>query len=41
MSSIVNMYVNLIVAGRKTLEQVPEGLREEVSQILEEMKTKE
>ncbi len=32
---MVGIYVNLILAGRKTLEDVPSKLRDEVSQMLE------
>lgn len=32
---MAGIYVKLILAGRKTLEEVPEVLREEVRQLLE------
>ncbi len=33
---MAKIYVKLILAGKKTIDEVPEGLREEVLKILEE-----
>ncbi len=34
MSYLVNIYVKLILAGKKTIEDVPERLKEEVQKAL-------
>jgi len=35
---MAKVYANLIKAGRKTLEDVPEKLRDEVERLLDEMR---
>ena len=35
MSAIANIYVSLIEKGKKTIDQVPENIREEVQAILD------
>lgn len=35
MSAIANIYVSLIEKGKKTIDQVPENIREEVQTILD------
>lgn len=37
-SNIIKVYANLIVAGIKTIEQVPEELQEEVQKIVSVLK---
>ena len=37
---MVMIYAKLVLAGRRTLDQVPEAFRGEVSEIIEEMKNK-
>lgn len=39
-SAIVNTYVSLILAGRKTLESVPERIRKQVEALLAEQSSK-
>lgn len=41
MSAIAQTYANLIKKGKKTIDQVPEAIREEVMKILETMITSE
>ena len=41
MSAIANIYVSLIEKGKKTIDQVPENLKDEVKSILDSKKTGE
>ena len=41
MSAIANIYVSLIEKGKKTIDQVPENLKDEVKAILDSKKTGE
>lgn len=39
--NIIKLYANLVYAGVRTINEVPDGLREEVSELVKEKQDKE